>query len=92
VDASGDKFSRPPLLHGVEQYRDQHLNNRVLTPRADLSLGSSPVPMRERVDNPYVSLLGLAFSYLCQPLFLDESMFLRRDSGTLIAPHGGHLT
>jgi hypothetical protein len=61
----------------------------VLAPGADPSLGSSPVPLREKVDNPRVSLLGLAFSYLCQPPFLDISIFLCRVSGSLTAPHGG---
>jgi hypothetical protein len=43
----------------------------VLAHRADPNLGSSLVPLRERVDNPWVSLLGLALSYLCQSLFLN---------------------
>jgi hypothetical protein len=43
----------------------------VLAHRADLNLGSGLVPPRERVDIPWVSLLGLALSYLCQSLFLN---------------------
>jgi hypothetical protein len=38
---------------------DMEINARirgVLAPRADLSLGSGPVPLRERVDSPWVSL------------------------------------
>jgi hypothetical protein len=61
----------------------------VLALGGDMSLGSGPVPLKERVDNPRVSLPGLAFSYLWQPLFLDVSMFLRRVSGMLTVPHGG---
>jgi hypothetical protein len=71
---------------------DTEINTRirgVLAPGADLSLGSSSVPVRERVDNPWVSLPELAFSYLCQHPFLDVSMFLRRVSGMLAAPRGG---
>jgi hypothetical protein len=39
-----------------------------------------------------VSLPGLAFSYLCQPPFLDVSMFLGRVSSSLVAPCGGGVT
>jgi hypothetical protein len=92
VDASRAKLSRPPLLHEVGRYGYQHPDTRALAPGANLSLGSGLVPLREWVDSPWVSLLGLAFSYLCQPQFLDVSMFLRMVLGTLVACHGGHLT
>jgi hypothetical protein len=59
----------------------------VLALGADLNLGSGLIPQRERVDSLWVSLPGLAFSYLCQPPFLDVSMFLRRVSSTLMVPH-----
>jgi hypothetical protein len=35
---------------------------RVLAPRADWNLGSGTTPLRERVDNLWVSLLALVFS------------------------------
>jgi hypothetical protein len=71
---------------------DMEINTRirgVLVSRANLNLGSGLVPLRERVDNPWVSLLALAFSYLCQSPFLNVGVFLCRVSGTLIAPHEG---
>jgi hypothetical protein len=55
----------------------------------DLNLGSSPIPLREGVDNPWVSLLRPTFSYLCQFQFLNVCMFLRKVLGVLAAPHGG---
>jgi hypothetical protein len=41
----------------------------VLASRVDPNFGPSPVPLRERVDSLWVSLLGLAFSYLCNLCF-----------------------
>jgi hypothetical protein len=61
----------------------------VLALGADLSLGSGPVPLSERVDCPWVSLPGLAFSYLCQSPFLDVSMLMCSVLSALTAPHGG---
>jgi hypothetical protein len=40
-------------------------------PEINLNLVSSPVPLRERVHSLMMSLLGLALSCLCQPLFLN---------------------
>jgi hypothetical protein len=57
-----------------------------------MSLGSGLVPLKERVDNPWVSLPGLAFSYLWQPLFLDVSMLLLGSRACSQCPAGGHLT
>jgi hypothetical protein len=62
---------------------------RVLAHGADLNLGSGSIPLRERVDNPWVRLLGPAFSYLCKSSFLNVSSFLCRVSGALAVPHGG---
>jgi hypothetical protein len=61
----------------------------VLAPRADPNRGSGPVPLRERVDSSCVSLLGLAFSYLCPSPFLNVSMLLCSIPSELAAPRGG---
>jgi hypothetical protein len=89
MDVSKAKLSRSFLLRRVERYRDQHPNPRGSCSWADLNLGSSSVPLREGVDNPSVSLVGLSFSYLCQSLFLNIRMFLHRVSSVLTAPRGG---
>jgi hypothetical protein len=71
---------------------DTEINSRmrgVFAHGADLNFGSGPVPLREGVDSPWVSPLGLAFGYLCQSLFLNVRVFLRRILGTLVAPHRG---
>jgi hypothetical protein len=41
-----------------------------LAPGINLNLGSNPVPLREKVHSLRMSLLGLALSCLCQPMFL----------------------
>jgi hypothetical protein len=67
------------------------INNRirgVLAPRADPNLGTGLPPLTERVNSLWVSLLCLAFSYLCQSPFLNVGMLLCRVSGVLIAPCG----
>jgi hypothetical protein len=71
---------------------DTEINTRiqgVLSHWANLNLSSGPVTLREGVDSPWVSLLGLAFGYLCLSLFLNVHMFLRRISGVLAAFRGG---
>jgi hypothetical protein len=55
----------------------------------DLNHGSDPIPLRVGVDNPWVSLLGPAFGYLCQSPFLNLNMFLCRVSCTLAASDRG---
>jgi hypothetical protein len=68
---------------------DRKINTRirgVLAPGAEQNPGFSPVPLREKVDNPWVSLLYLAFSYLCHSSFLNIDMFLSRVSGVPVAP------
>jgi hypothetical protein len=52
------------------------------------NFGSSPVPLREGVNTPWVSLLELTFIYLCQFLFLNACSFLHRISGMHAAPSG----
>jgi hypothetical protein len=61
----------------------------VLAHGADLNLGSSLIHLRERVDNPWVSPLGLSFGCLCQFLLLTICMFLCRVMSTLTAPLEG---
>jgi hypothetical protein len=55
----------------------------VLAHGANLNLGYGLDPLREGVDIPWVSLLRLTFSYLCQFLFLSVCVFLCRISGML---------
>jgi hypothetical protein len=84
-------LSCPNRLFSAE-LGDTKINTRiqgVLVHRANLNLGSSLVPLREGVDNPCVSLLGLAFGYLCQSLSLNVHMSLRRVSGALATPRKG---
>jgi hypothetical protein len=45
----------------------------VLASGVDENFGPGPVPLRRRVDSLCVSLLGPAFSYLCQSLFPNKS-------------------
>jgi hypothetical protein len=47
----------------------------VLAHGADLNFGSSPVPLREGVESPWVSPLKLILIYLCQFLLLKTCMF-----------------
>jgi hypothetical protein len=47
----------------------------VLAHGADLNFGSSPVPLREGVESPWVSLLKLILVYLCQFLLLKTRAF-----------------
>jgi hypothetical protein len=61
----------------------------VLSHGSDLNLGSGPVPLREGVKSPCVSLLGLAFGHLCQSLFLNVRLFLCKLSGVLTVPCKG---
>jgi hypothetical protein len=61
----------------------------VLAHVTDLNLGSSPIPLREGVDSPWVSLLGLSLGYLCWFLLLTMCMFPHRISGKHTAPCGG---
>jgi hypothetical protein len=71
---------------------DTEINTRiqgVLAHWANLNLSSGPVTLREGVDSPWVSLLGLAFGYLCLSMFLNVHMFLHRISGVLAAFRGG---
>jgi hypothetical protein len=49
---------------------------------ANLDFGSGPVPLRERVKNPWVSPVELTFIYLCQFLLFKACTFLCRISGT----------
>jgi hypothetical protein len=70
---------------------DEEVNTRirgVLAHGVDLNLGSSPIALREGVDNPWVSSLGLSFSCMCQFLFLTICVFLCRILGMLAVPRG----
>jgi hypothetical protein len=59
---------------------------------ADLKFGSSPVPLREGDESPWVSLLELILVYLCQFLLLRTRAFsLCLISSMHVAPRRGHL-
>jgi hypothetical protein len=65
---------------------DTEINTRirgVLAHGANLNPGSGLVPLREGVNNTWVSPLRLTFGYLCQFLFLNACVFLNRVSGHL---------
>jgi hypothetical protein len=86
--------SCPDLPFSVE-LGDTEINTLVpgvLIHEDDLNFGSSPVHLREVVDNPWVSPLVLTFVYLCQFLFLNTRAFLCMILGTHAIPLGGHLT
>jgi hypothetical protein len=61
----------------------------VLAHGADLNFGSNPAPLREGVDNPWVSLLEFTFIYLYQFLLLNAHAFLHTVLGMHAAPYGG---
>jgi hypothetical protein len=48
----------------------------VLAHGADQNFGSGPIPLREGVDSPWVSLLDLTSVSLCEFLLLNEYAFL----------------
>jgi hypothetical protein len=87
--------SCPDRLFSVE-LDDTEINTQiprgVLAHAVDQNIGSGPVPLRERVNIPWVSLLELTFVCLCQFLLLKAYAFLCRILGTCAAPRGGHLT
>jgi hypothetical protein len=60
----------------------------VLAHGAILNVGTGPVPLREGVDNPWVSSLKPTFSYLCRFWFLNVCVFLRMVLGMFVALHG----
>jgi hypothetical protein len=62
ADANRTKMSRLPLLHGVSTTGINTRTQGVLAPGVDLIFGPSPVPLRERADSLYVSMLDLRFS------------------------------
>jgi hypothetical protein len=54
---------------------------------ADPIFGSSPIPLREGVNSPWLSLLELTFICLCQFLFFQRIHVLMQDLGyTCSAP------
>jgi hypothetical protein len=56
------------------------------------NLGTGPVPLREGIESPSVSLLGPTFDCLCLFQFLNIYVFLCRVLGVSATPRGGHLT
>jgi hypothetical protein len=89
VDVSDAKF--PDYPFSIE-LGDTEINTQiqgVLAHVTDLNLGSSPIPLREGVDSPWVSPLGLSLGYLCWFLLLTMCVFPHRISGKHAAPHEG---
>jgi hypothetical protein len=81
------------LLRAI--FSDTEINTRickVFPHGAILNLGIGPTSLRERVDSPWVSLLGLNFAYMCQFQFIKVFVLLCRVSGVFTVPHRGHLT
>jgi hypothetical protein len=80
VDVSRAKLPDCPFS---EELGDTEVNTQVhevLAHGVDPNLGTSPVPLREGIGNPWVSLLGPSFSYMCQFWFLNICVFLNRVS------------
>jgi hypothetical protein len=59
--------------------------------RVDPNFGPGPIPLRERVDSLWVSLLGLAFNYLRQSPFPNVSTPVQGLRCTRSAPRGVSL-
>jgi hypothetical protein len=59
----------------------------VLAHGANQNIGSGPIPLREGVNIPWVSLLEL--TSLSQFMLLNAYAFLCRISGVRAMPHGG---
>jgi hypothetical protein len=75
-----------------EELGDIEINTRICRVHAYgviLSIGTGPNPLRERVDNPWVSPLRPTFSNLCQFLFLSVFMFLHRVLSVFTMPGEG---
>jgi hypothetical protein len=91
VDASRAKLFRLRLLHRVfaMQRSTPRYKGFLLAGPTQILAPAYPPPLRERVNNPWVNLLGLAFRYLCESPFHNIGMFLCRVLGGLVAPHGG---
>jgi hypothetical protein len=63
----------------------------VLASRVHPNFGPNPLLLTERVDNLRVSLLGLAFSYLCQSPFPNVSASVQGLGCARNAPRGVSL-
>jgi hypothetical protein len=73
MDAPGAKLSRLPFSM---ELGNTGINTRlrgVLASGVDQNFCPGLIPLRERIDNPWVSLSGLAFSYLRQSPFPNIS-------------------
>jgi hypothetical protein len=77
ADKSRAKLTRLPLIRRVGQYGDQHPNLRGSCFWGRPKFWPQPCPPKGQVDSLWVSPLGLAFSYLCQPPFLNVSILVQ---------------
>jgi hypothetical protein len=64
-------------------------SHRVLAHEADLNPAVGPAPLREGVDNTWVSPFGLIFGCLYQFQFVNAFMLLHRVSSVLTVLHRG---
>jgi hypothetical protein len=62
--------------------------HKALAHGVDLNSRAGPAPLREGVDNTWMSPLGPIFGCLCQFWFLNAFMLLCRVSCVLTVPHG----
>jgi hypothetical protein len=88
VDVSGAKLSRPFLLQGVERYGEQHPDPQRPCSWGRFESQGQPHPLREGAEITYVSLRGPSFCCLCQFLFPNAFVLLRRVSSVLTVLHG----
>jgi hypothetical protein len=66
VDVFGAKLPDRPFSKELGNMEVNTRVREVLAHGAILNHGTCPVPLREGVDNPWVSPLGPSFGYLCQ--------------------------
>jgi hypothetical protein len=86
---SGSSYPDCPIS---EDLGDMEVNTRICRVHADgtiQNLSTSPAPLREGVDNPWVSPFGPTFGYLCQFWLLNAFMLLGRVLGVFASPSGG---
>jgi hypothetical protein len=88
VDASRAKLTQLPFSVELGNTRINTQIQGVLASRIHPNFGPGLIPYRERVDSPWVSLLGLAFSYLCQSPFPNVSTLVQGLGRIRRAPWG----
>jgi hypothetical protein len=77
-----------PFFKELRDMENSTRIHRVLAHGADLNPRARPTPLREGADITYVSLRGPSFCCLCQFLFPNAFVLLRRVSSVLTVLHG----